>query len=42
MKDNTTENKEVGKQEQDKILRKLLENKEEIAHFVDKFFKYRI
>lgn len=42
MIDSTTENKSKGKQEQDKILRKLLENKEEIAHFVDKFFKYRI
>lgn len=42
MTDSTTENKEKGKQEQDKIVRKLLENKKEIIHFVDKFFRYKI
>ena len=42
MTDNTAENKVKGKQEQDKILRKLLEDKREITHFVDKFFRYKI
>lgn len=42
MTDSTTENKEKGKQKQDKIVRKLLENKKEIIHFVDKFFRYKI